>query len=416
MKTSILCVRSAMLAGLAGAALLIPAGASAQSRGVTYTKDVAPILYKACVECHRPSMFAPMSLLTYEETRPWARAIRSRVIKREMPPWTAEGPHGVFKNDPRLTDEEIATIARWVDAGAPRGDERDLPPPPTFAEGWSIGTPDQVFRMTEAFEVPAEGAIPYQHIRVPTHLTEDKWIQAIEFKPGDRRVVHHIIANAQPVGHGTRDERTPGRVSLGGITPNTPGVVFPPGVARRLPANSELILEVHYTTIGEPTTDTTEVGVIYADEPPKQLLAGAMILNAAFSIPPGAPAHEVTASRTLQEDTLLVAMMPHMHMRGKSMKYTAVYPDGRTEVLLDVPQYLFNWQIDYELAEPKRLPKGTRIEVVARFDNSTGNPYNPDATATVRWGEQTWEEMMIGFITTLVDRPVEQTTAASAAP
>jgi mono/diheme cytochrome c family protein len=399
--------RSAWLAGglaAVGFYAFAPAPVLAQAApAVTYTKDVAPILYKNCAECHRPSMFAPMSLLTFEETRPWARSIKQRVVKREMPPWTADAPHGVFKNDPRLTQQEIDTIVAWVDSGAPRGNDRDLPPMPTFAEGWTIGTPDAVFTMTEAFKVPAEGTIPYQYIRVPTNLSEDKWIQAIEFKPGDRRVVHHIIANAQPAGFGAQDERAPGRVSLGGITPNTPGVIFEPGIARRLPKNSEIILQMHYTTIGEATEDTTEIAVIYAKEPPKKMLSGAMILNIGFAIPPGAGAHEVKASQVLDRDTVLTAMMPHMHMRGKAMTYTAVYPDGRSEVLLNVPKYLFNWQIQYELAQPKLLPKGTRIDVVAQFDNSTANAHNPDPSATVRWGDQTWEEMMIGFITTVVD-------------
>ncbi len=238
---------------------------------------------------------------------------------------------------------------------------------------------------------------------MPTNLTADKWIQAIEFNPGYRRVVHHIIASAQPAGHDANDERAPGRVGLGGITPNTPGVVYPAGVARRLPKGSELILQMHYTTIGQPTTDRTSIAVIYAKEPPKQMLGGGTILNLAFSIPPGADNHEVKATQVLQRDTVLTAMMPHMHMRGKSMKYTATYPDGRSEVLLNVPKYLFDWQINYELAEPKLLPKGTRIDVVATFDNSPKNAYNPDPTALVRWGDQTWEEMMIGFFTTLVD-------------
>ena len=222
----------------------LPTKAAAQSNA-TYSKDVAPILYQNCVSCHRPTMFAPMSLLTYEETRPWARAIKQRVVRREMPPWTADAPHGVFKNDPRLSQKDIDTIAAWVDAGAPRGDDRDLPAAPKFADGWTIGKPDAIFTMTEEFKVPAEGTIPYQYIRVPTHLTEDKWIQAIEFRPSNPAVVHHIIANAQPVGSSLNDERTPGRVGLGGITPNMPGETYDPGVARKLPANSEIILQMH---------------------------------------------------------------------------------------------------------------------------------------------------------------------------
>ena len=405
--------------GMAAAALAtgllvaIPVHAAAQSgrSGITYTKDVAPILYENCISCHRPTMFAPMSLMTYEETRPWARAIKQRVVKREMPPWTADAPHGVFKNDPRLAQKDIDTIAAWVDAGAPRGDDRDMPAAPRFAEGWTIGTPDAIFTMTEEFKVPAEGTIPYQYIRVPTNLTEDKWIQAIEFRPSNRAVVHHIIASAQPAGQAPNDERARGRVGLGGITPNMPGEIYEPGVARKLPAGSDIILQMHYTTNGAATTDLTSVGVIYAKEPPKKALGGGMILNVGFSIPPGADNHEVKAVQTLQQDTVVTSLMPHMHMRGKDMTYVAHYPDGRSETLLSVPKYLFDWQIVYDFTEPKVLPKGTRIEVTAHFDNSTKNAYNPDPTQTVRWGDQTWEEMMIGFFTTLVDA-----SAASAAP
>jgi mono/diheme cytochrome c family protein len=397
-----------MPAAVLGCAVVaaMPALAAAQSApAVTYARDVAPILYNNCVSCHRPTMFAPMSLMTYEETRPWARAIKQRVVRREMPPWTADAPHGVFKNDPRLSQKDIDTIAAWVDAGAPRGNDADMPAAPTFAEGWTIGKPDAIFTMTEEFQVQAEGTIPYQYIRVPTHLTEDKWIQAIEFRPSNRAVVHHIIASAQPAGLAPNDERTPGRVGLGGITPNMPGEVYPAGVARKLPANSDIILQMHYTTNGRATTDRTSVAVIYAKEPPKKVLGGGMILNIGFTIPPGADNHEVKAAQTLQQDTVLTALMPHMHMRDKDMTYVAYYPDGRSETLLSVPKYLFDWQIVYDLAEPKVLPKGTRIEVTAHFDNSTKNPYNPDASQTVRWGDQTWEEMMIGFFTTLVDAP-----------
>jgi len=400
-------VKGLIATGAFGLLLAQPSVAAGQGT-VTYAKDVAPIIYNNCVSCHRPTMFAPMSLMTYEETRPWARAIKQRVVKREMPPWTADAPHGVFKNDPRLSQKDVDTIAAWVDAGAPRGDDRDLPARPTFAEGWTIGKPDAIFTMTEEFKVPADGTIPYQYIRVPTHLTEDKWIQAIEFRPSNPAVVHHIIANAQPAGGAPNDERTPGRVGLGGITPNMPGETYEPGVARKLPANSEIILQMHYTTNGAATSDRTSIGVIYAKEPPKKALGGGMVMNVAFSIPPGADHHEVKGSQTLAQDTVLTHLMPHMHMRGKDMTYVATYPDGRTETLLSVPKYLFDWQIVYELAQPKVLPKGTRIDVTAHFDNSTKNAYNPDPTQTVRWGDQTWEEMMIGFFTTLVD-----TTAAS---
>lgn len=368
----------------------------------TFSQHVAPILYANCTECHRPSMFAPMSLVTYDEARPWARAIRQRVVRREMPPWSADPAHGVFKNDPRLSQADIDTIAAWVDAGAPRGDDRHLPPAPQYAEGWTIGTPDAVFTMTEDYVVPAEGTIPYQYITIPTNLTEDRYVQAIEISPGNRSVVHHVIASAQPAGANARDERTPGRTSLGGTTPNKPGVVYEPGVARLLRAGSEIILQMHYTTMGVEARDRTSIALIFAKEPPKKLVAGGSIMNLRFEIPPLAENHEVRQSRVMAEDTLLTSMTPHMHVRGKDMQYLAHYPDGRTEILLSVPKYDFAWQHSYELAEPKRLPKGTRLEVVAHFDNSPRNRFNPDPTATVRWGDQTWEEMMIGFYGTVV--------------
>lgn len=385
-------------------------GAAPTRAAVTYTKDVAPILYNNCTECHRAGMSAPMSLMSYDETRPWARAIKQRVVKREMPPWSAHPSHGKFKNDPSLSQKDIDTIASWVDAGAPKGNDRDLPPAPRYAEGWTIGTPDAIFTMTEDYKVPTEGTIPYQYIRIPTNLTEDKWLAAIEIKPGDRRVVHHVIANAQPAGGSARDERTAGRTGLGGITPNKPGVVYEPGIARLLRANSEIILQMHYTTIGIETTDRTSIAVIYAKEPPKKVLSGGNILNARFEIPPGAGSHEVSGSRTFADDVLLTTMTPHMHVRGKDMTYIATYPDGRKETLLYVPKYDFNWQHSYELAEPKLLPKGTKLEVIAHFDNSTTNLFNPDPTATVRWGDQTWEEMMIGFYSTVVPAPAASTS------
>jgi hypothetical protein len=221
--------------------------------------------------------------------------------------------------------------------------------------------------------------------------------------------VHHIIGSAQPAGGDPNNERTPGRVGLGGITPNKPGVVTEPGIARWLPGNSDIILQMHYTTNGKAARDRTSVGVIFAKEPPKKVLGGGSVITLNFQIPPGADNHEVKGVTTLNNDTTLIAMMPHMHVRGKDMTYIAHYPDGRSETLLSVPKYDFNWQITYDLAEPKLLPKGTKIEVIAHFDNSPKNIYNPDPTATVRWGDQTWEEMMIGFFTTLVEAPAGRT-------
>jgi len=389
-----------------GAALLALAAAPAAAATPTFTKDVAPILYKNCVECHRPTMFAPMSLITFDDARPYARSIKQRVVSRAMPPWGADAPHGVFKNDPRLSQEEIDTIAAWVDGGAPKGDDADLPKPPQYADGWTIGKPDAIFTMEDDFQIPAEGAIPYQYLRVPTHLTEDKWIQAIEIRPGAAAQVHHVIAFTQPAGQPIRQGGVLGPTNIGGTTPNKPGITYPDGVARMIRGNSDIILQMHYTTNGKPATDRTRVGIIYAKKAPEKLAAGGMVLQPRFVIPAYDGNAEVKGTTKLQRDTVVTALTPHMHVRGKDMVYIAHYPDGTSETLLNVPKYDFNWQITYELATPKVLPKGTEVEVIAHYDNSTANKFNPDPSKDVRWGDQTWEEMMIGFFSTVVDRPV----------
>ena len=394
---------------LLAAVLAVPCAALAADGAPTFSKDVAPILYKSCVECHRPTMFAPMSLVSYDEARPWARSIKQRVVARTMPPWGADPAHGVFKNDPRLSDADVETIAKWVDAGAPKGDDKDLPAVPQFADGWTIGKPDAIFAMEEEFTIPATGAVEYKYFRVPTGLTEDKWIQAIEIKPGARAQVHHVIAFTQPAGQPLKPGGELGPTNIGGVTPNKPGLVFEPGVARLLRGNSDIVMQMHYTTNGTETKDRTQVGIIYAKQPPTKVAGGGMALNARFLIPAGDPNAEVKATTTLSRDITLTGMTPHMHVRGKDMIYIAHYPDGTTETLLSVPRYDFNWQLSYQLKTPKVLPKGTQIEVIAHFDNSTQNKFNPDPTKDVRWGDQTWEEMMIGFFSTIADSPAPTT-------
>ena len=383
--------------------LTVPTLAHAQTP--TFAKDVAPIFYKSCVECHRPTMFAPMSLMMYEEARPWARAIKQRVVAREMPPWGADPAIGHFKNDPRLPQKDIDTITAWVDGGAPKGNDKDLPPRPKFVDGWTIGQPDVVLTMTESFKIAPTGEIPYQYIKIPTNFIEDKWIKAIEIKPGARAHVHHVIAYTQPAGVEGRQGSPLGRTNIGGTTPNRPGVTFGEGIARLLRANSDIVLQMHYTTNGEEASDRTSIGIIFSKEPPTKMAAGSMVLNTRFVIPPGAANHEVRSTQILAQDTLLTSMTPHMHVRGKDMTYVAHYPDGTSETLLSVPKYDFEWQIGYQLATPKLLPKGTKLEVIAHFDNSTNNKFNPDPGKDVRWGDQTWEEMMIGFYGTVSDVP-----------
>jgi len=378
----------------------------------TFSRDVAPILYKNCVECHRPTAMAPMSLLTYEDARPWARAIRQKVLARQMPPWGADPAIGRFSNDVSLKQADIDTIAAWVDGGAPEGNRAELPTAPQFAEGWSIGKPDYVFRMQKPFTVPADGTVPYVYITVPTNLKEDIWVKAVELKPSDRRVVHHIISTLVE-GNGTTPDpdpkltRDPARKEigggLGGLVPGRLYGQFDEGVARRIPAGADIVLQMHYTTIGRPVTDQTEIGVVLTSEPPAKLRleGGGAIPNMQFAIPPGDPNYEVVGQQTFDRDTYLNSLYPHMHVRGKDATYTIVYPDGREEVVLRVPKYDFNWQLSYKLAEPKFLPKGSTLNVTMHYDNSTANRFNPDPTATVRWGDQTWEEMMLGYYGTI---------------
>jgi mono/diheme cytochrome c family protein len=405
-------MRRTIIAAAWMALLAMPPAASAAGpeSAVTFTKDVAPIFYRSCAECHRPTMFAPMSLMTYESARPWARSIKQKVASRQMPPWGADPAIGTFKNDPRLSDREVETIVAWVDAGAPKGDDDDLPAAPQFVDNWTIGKPDAVFTMEDEFQIPATGEIPYKYFKVPTNLSEDRWIQAIEIHPGARAHVHHVLAYTQPSGQPLNPGGALGPTNIGGVTPNKPGLTFAKGVARLLRGNADIVLQIHYTTNGTEATDRTTVGVIYAKEPPTRLAAGGMALNPRFVIPANADNHEVVATQTINRDTLLTSLTPHMHLRGKDMTYIAHYPDGTSETLLSVPRYDFNWQLTYELATPKQIPAGTRMEVIAHFDNSPGNKFNPDPSKDVKWGDQTWEEMMIGFWSTVIDRPVAAPT------
>ena len=398
----------------AGAALVVgvilgfstPSSAAAP----TFSKDVAPIMFAKCAECHRPGSIAPMSLMTYDDARPWARAVKQKVVAREMPPWGADPHVGTFANDPSLSDAQVATIAAWVDAGAPEGNRADLPTPPTFVEGWAMGKPDLIFQFVEPFSVPADGTVPYTYVTIPTNLKEDIWITGLEYRPTDRRVLHHIISdvvegNGKPTPKPSLS-KDPSRKELGGIGGYVPGrqdTEFDEGTARRIPAGADIVLQMHYTTIGQPVSDRLQIGVKLAKEPPTKLraTAGGAMPNISFAIPPGDPNYQVTAQKVITKDTYLTTLYPHMHVRGKDATYTLTYADGREEVLLSVPKYDFNWQLTYKLAEPKLMPAGSTLKVVAHFDNSKNNRFNPDPTATVKWGDQTWEEMLIGYFGTV---------------
>ena len=393
--------------------LISSSGAEAAEGTPTFTKDVAPILFEHCAACHRPNHLAPMSLMSYNDARPWARAVKTKVLAREMPPWGAESGFREYKNDASLSQAKIDTLVAWVDGGSPKGHDADMPEPPTFADGWSIGEPDLIFTMLEPFEVPADGVVPYVYVTVPTNLTEDIWISAHEFRPQDRRVLHHVIprvleddgkpatAEVSLRRDRTRTEARGARV--GGYVPNRLGTVYESGVAVRLPAGADIEAQMHYTTIGVPVSDQSSWGVVLAKAPSTKLrrAGGGSVSNFGFRIAPGSDNHEVRATTTFEKGTYLSSMMPHMHVRGKSARYTIVYPDGRREVALWVPSYDFNWQLSYELEEPIFMPEGSQLEVVFHYDNSTANRYNPDPTAEVGWGDQTWEEMMLGFYGTV---------------
>ncbi len=406
----------AVAAWMIASGILLAAEPAAKESGAakaTFTKDVAPIFYQRCAECHRAGQVAPMSLMTYKDARPWARAIREKVLERAMPPWLADPRHTNFENDRRLSQKEIDTIVAWVDGGAREGQERDLPPLPKFAQGWTLGNPDLVIALEQEVDVSADGIIPYRYYTVPSGFTEDKWIQAAEIHPGNRAVVHHIIVNiqepgaradAEPPAEGAQGEARGRRgVKLAGFAPGEQPKVWPKGTAKLVKAGSNLIFQMHYTPNGRAAKDRSYIGLYFARDPVERKVQTAVAMNAKFAIPPGDGNHEVRSSWTAPEDVRIVDLMPHMHLRGKDFTYTAVYPDGRSEVILHVPKYDFNWQMLYRFKEPLLLPKGGRLDCVAHFDNSPNNKYNPDPTKEVKWGPQTWEEMMIGWFDYVVN-------------
>jgi hypothetical protein len=364
---------------------------------VTYAADVAPILQRRCQSCHRPGQVAPFSLLDYDQARRWAGPIREAVESRRMPPWLADPRFGHFLNDRRLSPRERAVLLAWIDQETPLGDPSKLPPPRSFPKGWTIGTPDAVYTMKEPFTVPADGVLSYQRFRVETQFAEDRWIQAAEARPGNRAVVHHIcvfLADDRPRTERTSDERR----ELVCYAPGDLPSVFPPGTAKELPAGASLVIEVHYTPVGRVQTDQSSVGLVFARGPVSRRAFTKGISQKEFTIPPGHANYPVASSFTFPGDARLLGLMPHMHLRGKDFLYTATFPDGRRETLLWVPAYDFGWQSVYRLAEPRFMPRGTRIDCLAHFDNSSANPANPDPSAAVTWGEQTFDEMMIGFI------------------
>ena len=443
------------------------AGGPGASKEVTFSKDVSAIFYKNCAECHRPNGIAPMSLLSYKEARPWARSIKEQVLSRQMPPWSPDPSIGEFTNDQRLTQKDIDTVTAWVDQGAKEGNPKDLPAKPQFLEGgWAVGNPDAVLAMEEEHTINPSDPDNYINFFVPTNFKEDVWVQAAEIQPGNQKVVHHVIAfiqtpqmmakrleAAKQSGQkpGARSANSPlfyldgslrrvkmdapvvdnsceqgtqagGRrvggsgqenegALLAGYAPGMGNTIYPAGVAKKVPAGSTLMFQIHYSSfrgsLTAPVKDRTRIGLIFAKQPPYKMVITSAAANLLFKIPAGANNHEVIACQVVPADVQVVNYMPHMHLRGKDMKYELIYPDGRRETLLWVPKFSFNWQSVYWLKKPVSIPKGSKLIVTAHFDNSTKNKYNPDPRKDVRWGDPTYDEMMIGWLDVMVDNPAK---------
>ncbi len=365
---------------------------------VTYSNQIARLFQQRCVQCHREGQIAPFALTDYEEAAAWGEMIAEVVRDQRMPPWHANPMYGHFSNENRLTDEEKQLVYTWVGDGCPEGDPGQVPPPKQFQEGWFMSQrPEKIIYMTEEpVDIKSEGIEDYRYYVVDPGFKEDRWVKLAEAMPGNRAVVHHIIVYIQSPE--SKNSNIGNHELLVGFAPGTRPMELPPGWARRIPAGSKLIFEMHYTPIGTPQKDRSKLGLVFMDE--KDVTHQTWTTNAIntqIEIPPRASHHRETASKVFQQDVQLLSLFPHMHMRGKSFRYELIFPDGKREILLDVPQYDFNWQTSFVLAEPKTVPKGTKMLCTAYYDNSDANLANPDPTKTVRWGEQTWEEMLIGW-------------------
>jgi thiol-disulfide isomerase/thioredoxin/mono/diheme cytochrome c family protein len=378
---------------------------------ITYARQISRIIQTHCQDCHRPGEAAPFPLLTYEDAAAWSAAIRENVEERRMPPWHADPAHGVFRNSRRLADADRDALLAWVDQGCPEGDRAELPPPRSFLKGWSIGKPDEVYTMPEAFTVPAQapkGGVPYQFMLVSEPFAEEKWVQAVECRPGAAGVVHHLTAFLVPPGTDVsrwKDLSTIDKLLisygddrfLGGYGPGENALIMPPDQAKHIPKGARIGFELHYTPNGTAVADRSYVGLIYGKEKPKhQVLSGA-VMQLMLMIPANAAEHKVTAAQRFDRPAVLLSMSPHLHLRGKSFEFNLVRPDGSREVLLSTPHFDFNWQTNYFLKEPIHIPKGGKLECIAVFDNSAANPNNPNPNEYVFWGEQSWQEMMNGF-------------------
>ncbi len=431
---------SVRFASVTTALLMFAPGFCAAEEGhskITFSKDVAPILYSRCVSCHHPNTTAPMSLIEYKAVRPWAAAIKEKVVTREMPPWSADPHYGKFLNDPHLSDTQIATIVAWVKDGAPEGDPKNLPPVPPAAQGWHIGKPDVVLEMAEEFEVPADKELDMQYFILDPKLTQDTWVQAAEIMEGNTRVVHHatvFIYDPSDLKARPRNEQLPGVVEMpmwqfkpparykpteiearlnlaevrthepfANIGHGEPSRGWPEGTAKLVKAGSKIILQVHYHPDGRIEKDRSKVGLIFCKKPPENQMFELSVVNMNFTVPARDPNYEVRAEATFLEDVHFWSFQPHMHLRGKDMTYTLIHPDGTQEILLRVPKFDYGLQFWYELEKPMAVAKGSKVIVTAHFDNSVNNKLNPNPDIPVKRGLQTTDEMMNGHLNMTVD-------------
>lgn len=399
----------------------------------TFYRDVLPILQQHCQSCHRPGEIGPFPLMTYEDARKTAALIAGAVESRKMPPWFADPRFGHFSNDPSLTPEQIATIAAWAKAGAPAGNPpagnpEDAPPAPHWTEGWNISEPDAVFEMPKPVELPAHGQVEYTYEIVPTNFTEGKWVQMSEVRPSSRANVHHAVVYVRPPGShwlqhapigvpftaddmtGEQDRHDTHTTKADIVLVYAPGSLpdrWPDGMAKFIPAGSDLVFQMHYTTNGHAAADQTKIGLVFAKSPPEKRVLTLQLTNSSFVIPPGVDDFRVEVHGTMPNDALLLSFFPHMHLRGKRFEYNIIHDDGSIETLLRV-NWDFYWQLSYRLAEPMPIQAGTELQAVAWYDNSKNNPHNPDPDASVRWGDQTDDEMMVGFFDVAVAANIDK--------
>lgn len=388
---------------------------------VTFHKDVEKILQEHCQGCHRPGEIAPFSLLNYTDARPWAKAMKTAILTEQMPPWFADPKYGHFANDRRLSADEIKTLVAWVDGGAAEGDKKDAPPPLSFQDGWNI-KPDMVIEMPKDFHIAAKGTINYQNIRVKVNFPEDMWVVAAEMRAGNPKVVHHMRAIVLPPNATWMAKAVPGEAyeegseGMGGAKGGTDLLgKYNPGLgaqhfdvddaAKFIPKGSDIVFNLHYTSVGTPQTDRSKVGLVFAKHPPQKRYWMSPGTPAAFNlaIPAGDNNAEVVSEVTIGvDDAKLVYIQPHMHLRGKDYELRAIYPTGESEVIFK-GKWNFDWQVGYQLAKPLPVPKGTRLLAIAHYDNSVNNKFNPDPSKTIMWGDQNWDEMQSGFLGLVVD-------------